>query len=38
VRQSRGTEGQIEATVFTSRAIELDPPGIVVLLEAFYEE
>ena len=38
VRQSRGTEGQIETTVFTSGAIELDPPGIVVLLEAFYEE
>ena len=38
VRHSRAPDCQIETTVFTSREIRLDPPGIAVLLDALYEE
>ena len=38
VRHSRMPAGDIETMVFTSGSIPLDPPGITVSVEAFYEE
>lgn len=38
VRHSRTSSGPIETTLFTAGDIQLDPPGIRVPVEAFYEE
>ena len=38
VRHSRSAGGEIETTVFTTGDMRLDPPGIRVSVEAFYEE
>ena len=38
VRHSRTASGNIETTAFTAGNIQLDPPGIRVSVEAFYEE
>jgi Uma2 family endonuclease len=38
VLHSRSAGGEIEAVVFTCGNIRLDPPGVAILLEAFYEE
>jgi len=38
VRHSRSQDGQIATQVLTSGEIRLDPPGITVTVEAFYED
>jgi Uma2 family endonuclease len=38
VRHSRAPSGEISTQIFTSGAISLDPPGIVVTVEEFYAD
>ena len=38
VRHSRTTDGSIETKLFTTGRMPLDPPGVVVSIEGFYEE